>query len=174
MKIILKKAECLTDWYTIERAGVTERTWWEETGPHSSRLMTSSRIVPSYCVEGTSAEMIELAKCILDGSDCEFRRCAIAFTKKGVEIWSPRNIGYNSARGLITREEAREFAESVIRMLCPSNTEENKYIRCIGVDDKIHVCLPDATTCKCGVKIKRKKLFKNDNINRFSCYECTY
>ena len=117
MKIILKKAECLPDWYIIERYGVPEKTWWEETGPHSFRLMTSSRIVPSYSVEGTTAEMIELAKCILDGSDCHFTRCAIAFKKKGVEIWSPRNSS-NSPKGLITREEAREFAESVIRMLC--------------------------------------------------------
>ncbi len=46
-------------------------------------------------------------------------------------------------------------------------------IYCIGVDRKQHVCLPDAQTTKCGVKILRKKLLKND-FKLFSCYPCTY
>ena len=50
---------------------------------------------------------------------------------------------------------------------------EPETIECIGVDDKRHVCLPEAETCKCGVAIKRKKLLKHD-YKLFSCYPCTY
>lgn len=50
---------------------------------------------------------------------------------------------------------------------------KDNYIDCIGVDEKIHVCEPDKDVCKCGVKIKTKKIHKNDYL-RYSCYECTY
>lgn len=47
------------------------------------------------------------------------------------------------------------------------------YITCIGIDDKLHICYPYEEFCKCGVKVKSKKLSKND-YTRYSCYECTY
>jgi hypothetical protein len=46
-------------------------------------------------------------------------------------------------------------------------------LRCVGVDNKQHTCEPHKDTCYCGVKVKRKKLLKNDGL-LFSCYECTY
>jgi len=46
-------------------------------------------------------------------------------------------------------------------------------IECIGVDERLHVCEPDKDVCKCGVKVKSKKIFSKD-YERFSCYECTY
>jgi len=46
-------------------------------------------------------------------------------------------------------------------------------VRCVGVDNKQHVCEPHEDTCICGVKVKRKKLLKYDGL-LFSCYECTY
>lgn len=46
-------------------------------------------------------------------------------------------------------------------------------IRCIGVDNKQHICKPESDECNCGVKIKRKKLLKYD-YKLFSCYDCTY
>jgi hypothetical protein len=52
-------------------------------------------------------------------------------------------------------------------------TMEPVLIECIGVDNKRHVCLSDSDTCKCGVKVKRKKLRKND-YKLFSCYACIY
>lgn len=52
-------------------------------------------------------------------------------------------------------------------------TKRNNYIRCVGIDNKQHVCLPNSIVCKCGVKVKRKKLLKNEH-KLFSCYECTY
>ena len=56
--------------------------------------------------------------------------------------------------------------------LCPSN-EPFKYTRCIGIDDLQHVCEPDKDVCKCGVKVKRKEMLRDD-WQRLSCYECTY
>ena len=52
-----------------------------------------------------------------------------------------------------------------------------KYIRCLGVDNKWHICRPESDTCKCGVKVKTKKekeikALKNKEI--YFCYECTY
>ena len=51
---------------------------------------------------------------------------------------------------------------------------KQKYINCIGIDNKIHVCEPDKDVCKCGVKVKRKKILKNDYQLYFWCYECSY
>ena len=45
--------------------------------------------------------------------------------------------------------------------------------RCIGVDNRQHRCSPDATTCLCGVVIRRKKLLKYDYF-LFSYYECDW
>lgn len=47
------------------------------------------------------------------------------------------------------------------------------FVRCIGIDDKIHECEPDKNICRCGIKVKSKKLQTFDYL-RSSCYECTY
>lgn len=47
------------------------------------------------------------------------------------------------------------------------------YINCVGIDGKLHMCDPTKNVCKCGIKVLKKKLDKNDYA-RFSCYECTY
>jgi len=49
---------------------------------------------------------------------------------------------------------------------------ETIFITCIGIDNKIHVCEPHSKTCKCGVKVKRKKLLKNDYNLYFWCFDC--
>ena len=46
-------------------------------------------------------------------------------------------------------------------------------VRCVGIDNKQHVCAPDSDVCKCGVKVKHKKLLRDD-YKLYSCYECTY
>jgi hypothetical protein len=46
------------------------------------------------------------------------------------------------------------------------------FIRCVGIDDKIHVCEPSQSKTKCGIKVKNKKM--NEDKFRYSCYECTY
>jgi len=62
---------------------------------------------------------------------------------------------------------SNHFNETLIEM------EKDKFIRCIGVDGKLHVCEPHKDTCKCGVKVAIKKSEQN-NQQRYSCYECTY
>jgi len=47
------------------------------------------------------------------------------------------------------------------------------YIDCIGIDELHHVCLPESDVCKCGVKVKRKKMLRDD-WKKYCCYECTY
>jgi hypothetical protein len=54
-----------------------------------------------------------------------------------------------------------------------SHQPEETLIDCIGVDDRKHVCAPDSDICKCGVKVKRKKLLRDD-WKKFGCYACTY
>ncbi|QQG33872.1 hypothetical protein ZPAH1_orf00110 [Aeromonas phage ZPAH1] len=52
---------------------------------------------------------------------------------------------------------------------------ENNLIRCIGVDNKKHRCLPWEDTCLCGVPIKIKNPDqRQESKYMFSCYECTY
>ena len=76
MKIVLKKSGALDDWYTIERAHHENRQWLEPTGPNSMRLMYSGRISDA-CVEGTAAEMLEIAKAIKARGSASFKRCAV-------------------------------------------------------------------------------------------------
>ena len=51
--------------------------------------------------------------------------------------------------------------------------EEKIFIKCLGKDDKIHVCEPHSEKTLCGVSIKRKKLCKKD-FQKYSCYKCSY
>lgn len=51
---------------------------------------------------------------------------------------------------------------------------EKVYIPCLGVDGKWHICEPHSNTCKCGVKVKTKKVGHMDRSEHYSCYECTY
>ena len=51
---------------------------------------------------------------------------------------------------------------------------EEYAINCIGVDDKLHCCLPWEDKCQCGVKVKSKIVGFHDWVKKFSCYECDY
>jgi hypothetical protein len=55
----------------------------------------------------------------------------------------------------------------------PQMEPESRMVDCVGVDNRRHVCLPEAEACKCGVAVKRKKPLKND-FKLYSCYACTY
>lgn len=46
-------------------------------------------------------------------------------------------------------------------------------IRCIGIDNKHHLCHSWNSKTICGVPVKRKNLLPNDH-ELFSCYECTF
>lgn len=48
------------------------------------------------------------------------------------------------------------------------------WIDCIGEDFKLHICKPNEKVCKCGIKVKNKKLQDKDYEKYYSCYECSY
>jgi len=52
-----------------------------------------------------------------------------------------------------------------------TNTYE---INCIGVDEKLHMCLPWQDITLCGMRVKIKTVKDFDWANRVSCYECTF
>ena len=64
MKIALSKSEYMDDWYTIVRAQHIEREWMERTTQNSYRFMSSERLSPEACIEGTAEHMIALARAI--------------------------------------------------------------------------------------------------------------
>ena len=47
-------------------------------------------------------------------------------------------------------------------------------IVCIGNEKLRHVCNPWNRRTKCGVKVVKKEVTKQDIRNHFGCYECTY
>ena len=47
-------------------------------------------------------------------------------------------------------------------------------IRCIGKDEKIHVCEPHEIKTKCGIEIRKKNPTAKDVENKYYCYECTF
>lgn len=47
-----------------------------------------------------------------------------------------------------------------------------KYVECIGVDDLIHICEPHKDKTICGIKVKRKKMLRDDFVVRYSCGGC--
>lgn len=47
-------------------------------------------------------------------------------------------------------------------------------VDCIGVDRKLHVCLPWENVTRCGMKIIKKNITIEDREGKFFCYECTY
>ena len=51
---------------------------------------------------------------------------------------------------------------------------EEHEIACIGVDGKLHSCLPWEKVTRCGMKVVRKRLKDQDYIEKFCCYECDY
>lgn len=77
MRLVMRKSE-LPDWYVIER----------EEAPGA--YMHSARICDAD-VEGTAAEMKEIAKAILAAGSVGFKRCAVRVNTATVSLWSPRN-----------------------------------------------------------------------------------
>ena len=46
-----------------------------------------------------------------------------------------------------------------------------RLVRCIGLDNKQHLCLPESDSCYCGVGVKRKKRLRDDG-KLYSCWDC--
>lgn len=54
-----------------------------------------------------------------------------------------------------------------------STNKIHELLKCIGTDNKQHICEAHEHKTKCGVEVKRKKLLRDD-YKLFSCYECTF
>lgn len=115
MKIVLKKSNNLEDWYTIECAQHENRQWLEPTGPNSMQLMYSGRISDA-CVEGTAAEMIELAKAIKARGSASFKRCAVRVDGERAYFRNPRSSERDAE---VPLADADEFADRALTELMP-------------------------------------------------------
>lgn len=114
MKIRLEKSDFLDDWYTIVRAEHDGRDWMEETGPNSARYMSSERLSPEACIEGTANEILAIANAIKSRGSAHFKRCSVV-VEGGVSYFrSPKNSEHDTAIHLI---EADAFAEQVFKEL---------------------------------------------------------
>lgn len=113
MKIILQKSDCIEDWYTIERAQHDGRQWLEPTGTNSMRFMDSARISDA-CVEGSAAEMIELARAIKARGAASFKRCAVRVNGELAHFRSPRN---STSEAEIPLADADDFADQALATL---------------------------------------------------------
>jgi|GEM_PF-7039520 len=108
-KLTLVKCDGFEDWYTIERAEHEGRQWMKPIGPHSMALMCSSRISDAD-VEGTRAEMLEIAKAIRERKSAWFKRCAVSFNDGSAWFESPRN---STLAGSCALGEADELAAEI-------------------------------------------------------------
>jgi len=113
MKIILKKSDWLEDWYTVERAEHEGRQWLEPVGPNSMQFMDSGRISDA-CVEGTAAEMVEIAKAIKARHWATFNRCAVRVEGERAYFCSPRNSTRDAE---VSLADADEFADQALAAL---------------------------------------------------------
>lgn len=106
--ITARKNEDLGDWYRIEWVDHDGKTWSEDAGWVSYHCV-SARIEPYTCVEGTHAEITDLAVAVLAGTTDESKRCAVTtIDPDTVAFWSPRNS--NDRMGYVHIEDARAWA----------------------------------------------------------------
>lgn len=93
MKLTLRRAECMDDWYVIEKyEDPGTHTEWYEEDSYGRIYMHSAR----FCladVEGTKAEMIDIADAIANRElgTTGWKRCAVRVEKDSISLWSPRN-----------------------------------------------------------------------------------
>ena len=114
----IKLNQCYDDWFTIIRAEHDGKEWLEQVGPNSHQFMRSERLSPEACIEGSADEMLDIARAIKARRGASFGRCAVHFEDDGVHFWSPRNSQHD---GVVTIEEADEFADQVIVKLATDN-----------------------------------------------------
>ncbi len=113
MKLVLKHCNWMGDWYTIEKAeheGIEEL---RSTGPNSMSLYSSAR-VSDACVEGTAAEMLDIATAIERREQESYKRCAVDARTNRVGLWSPHNSLHS---GIVSRQDADDLAASIRTML---------------------------------------------------------
>ena len=57
-------------------------------------------------------------------------------------------------------------------MESPSNRDLVNTLDCIGVDERIHHCIPWEDHALCGVEVKRKSVVDSDWSSKFNCWNC--
>lgn len=75
--------------------------------------MMSERLSPEACIEGTKAEMLEIARAIKWRDKAIFKRCSVNFEDDKFHFWSPKNSFCSVA---VSKHEADMFACSVMEM----------------------------------------------------------
>ena len=111
----------MDDWYVIQKANHDGRNWFAPIKGGGQHFMCSSRI-GNADIEGDKKEMLVLARAILDGEKCAFRRCSVSKPKNGrVHLNSPRNsIGYAS----VPVEQAHALARQIFFLLEHTNATQ--------------------------------------------------
>lgn len=112
MRLTIRKAEEIDNWYVIERAEHDGRGWFEN-GQHSTRYMTSARFSDAD-VEGPGADMLDVAAAIRRRGTASCRRCAVRIDGDRVFFASPRN---SSTEGECTLAEADDLATQIEALL---------------------------------------------------------
>lgn len=120
MKLAVRKSEYLPDWYIIERAEHDGREWLEPTH-YGSAFMTSARFSDAD-VEGTGAELLELAQAIEKREACYHKRCAVRFVGEKAEFWSPRN---SQRHGEVSIEDADDLARQIKSSVSEERSHED-------------------------------------------------
>ncbi len=120
---LIRSGDSDWDWWTIERKEHDGREWLQETGPNSASYMRSAR--PSdACIEGTSDEMLAIAKAITAGESVNFKRCAAVRVGKTYHLSSPRN---SQVPAVLTLPESYDLS-SDIRLKLDFKAEEPKQL----------------------------------------------
>ena len=66
--LTIRACGSMTDWYALQREGVTETSHLIPSGPNSAYIMDASRLDPhDACVEGTRAEWLDIAEGLEQG-----------------------------------------------------------------------------------------------------------
>lgn len=110
LRLTLRRWTHSTDLYLIERAD-NGGFRWEERRTYGLVTRKSSRFAGDADVEGSAAEMLEIARAIRVRREDSFKRVAVDARGARVQIWSPRCS--NGAVGEISHEEALRLAAEI-------------------------------------------------------------
>lgn len=112
-KVVCVASKVLPNWFCIERAEHDGSTELVETAANCYSVRYAGRISDAD-IEGTGAEMLEIADAIDRRSSYGAKRCAVEVTSSEVRLWSPRN---SSHPGVISLSEADELAKTIRQLI---------------------------------------------------------
>lgn len=123
--IVVRRNVDLGDWYRIEWEEHDGRQWEEHARQptgwgghyHVTYHCLSARLEPYTCVEGTRAQIEQLAEAVLTGMEEQFKRCAVAPHGAHFAFWSPRNS--NDRIAIVHGDDARAWARKVLQQETP-------------------------------------------------------